>query len=327
MTCPGSTWRDTHVYSSTDDGASWRHHAHLEGQWWSTLLVHGGLLYLMGTTTEYGDIVIRRSDDGGTTWTTPDTNTTGLLRVGQFHTAPMPFVAHRGRLWRAMEDASGGEGWGERFSAFVMSAPLDANLLDDSSWTSSNALQREAGWLPAGFKAWLEGNVVAGPDGRLVDVLRVDSDDAHRTRAAMVRISDDGTLATFDPDADVIDLPGGITKFSIRHDPVSGDYLALVNAVTDPERRSRGLRARNTLQLARSSDLRSWRISDPLLSHPDDVDHGFQYVDWFAEGDDLLFLSRTAWDEPDGRPAHNYHDANYLTFHRLADFRSVPVYP
>ncbi|ACQ79769.1 putative periplasmic protein [Beutenbergia cavernae DSM 12333] len=322
---PGSTWSDTHVYASDDDGATWRHRAHLAGQWWSSLLVHGGALYILGTTTEYGDVVIRRSDDGGRTWTTPDSPRTGLLRQGQFHTAPMPFVEHDGRIWRAMEDASGGEGWGERFAAFVMSAPLGADLLDAASWTSTNALARENAWLPDGFRAWLEGNAVVTPEGELVDVLRVDSADPRVTWGAIVHVSPDGTRATFDPKADLIEMPGGITKFAIRRDPVTGDYVSLVNHVPDPAARSRGLRARNTLALARSADLRTWRVSAPVLEHADDVTHGFQYVDWFIEDGDLLVLSRTAWDEPGGT-AHNHHDANYLTFHRLHAFREVPVH-
>jgi len=122
-------------------------------------------------------------------------------------------------------------------------------------------------------------------------------------------------------------MPGGLTKFTIRHDEVSGDYVALVNHVAEPSRWQRGLRARNTLCLARSADLRTWTVSDPLLQHPDDEHHAFQYVDWLFDGSDLVYLSRTAWDEPDGTPAHNYHDANYLTFHRLPDFRGLVTRP
>jgi hypothetical protein len=56
------------------------------------------------------------------------------------------------------------------------------------------------------------------------------------------------------------------------------------------------------------------------LSHPDIEKHGFQYVEWLIEGDDIIFLSRTAYDEVDSE-ANNYHDANYLTFHRIENFR------
>jgi hypothetical protein len=45
---------------------------------------------------------------------------------------------------------------------------------------------------------------------------------------------------------------------------------------------------------------------------------GFQYVDWQFDGEDLLYLVRTAYDG-----AHNYHDANRITFHRLSSFRDL----
>jgi hypothetical protein len=57
-----------------------------------------------------------------------------------------------------------------------------------------------------------------------------------------------------------------------------------------------------------------------LLQHEDPVKHGFQYVDWLFDGKDIIFLSRTAYD--DGlEGAHRSHDANFLTFHRIKKFR------
>jgi hypothetical protein len=45
-------------------------------------------------------------------------------------------------------------------------------------------------------------------------------------------------------------------------------------------------------------------------------------MDWEIEGDDLIIASRTAWDDGLGG-AHRTHDANLLTFHRLASFREL----
>jgi hypothetical protein len=59
-----------------------------------------------------------------------------------------------------------------------------------------------------------------------------------------------------------------------------------------------------------------------LLHHPDPVKHAFQYPDWLIEGDDLVVLSRTAYDDRLGGAA-TAHDANYLTFHRFRDFREL----
>jgi hypothetical protein len=57
-----------------------------------------------------------------------------------------------------------------------------------------------------------------------------------------------------------------------------------------------------------------------LLYHPDVEQHGWQYLDWLIEGDDLIVASRTAWDDGLGGAARA-HDANFLTFHRVSRFR------
>src|SRR5262249_29292028 len=60
--------------------------------------------------------------------------------------------------------------------------------------------------------------------------------------------------------------------------------------------------------------------------HPDHAHHGFHYVDWVFDGDDIVFVSRTAFDDANGG-AHTYHDANYLTFHRIERFRDAKSAP
>jgi len=58
-----------------------------------------------------------------------------------------------------------------------------------------------------------------------------------------------------------------------------------------------------------------------LLYHPDVAKHGFQYADWLFDGADIIAACRTAYDDGLGG-AHNNHDANFLTFHRFANFRA-----
>ena len=48
--------------------------------------------------------------------------------------------------------------------------------------------------------------------------------------------------------------------------------------------------------------------------------HAWQYIDWQFEDDDIIYLSRTAFDDGLGG-AKNAHDANFLTFHRIVGFR------
>jgi endonuclease/exonuclease/phosphatase family metal-dependent hydrolase/dienelactone hydrolase len=322
---PGSTYSKMSVFGSRDKGRTWTKRADLEGQWWSTLFVHKGALYLMGTTKEYGFTVIRRSTDGGKTWTEPKDESSGLLfGSGEYHCSPQPVVIHKGRIWRAMEDAMSGTKWGERFNAFMMSAPVDADLLKASSWTASNRLARNPAWLDGKFNAWLEGNAVVTPEGKIVNILRVDIKQDDNEKAAIVRISDDGKQASFDPQKDFVDFPGGSKKFTIRWDAKSKAYWALANFVPEQHRRKEPARTRNTLALIRSTDLRNWEVRTIVLYHPDTAKHGFQYVDWLFEGNDLIAAVRTAFDDSaDG--AHNQHDANYLTFQRIRNFRNLTM--
>ena len=217
---PGTGEDRTLVFLSTDRGRSWRQIAHIGGQFWSTIFVHEGHLYLMGTSRQEGYTVIRRSTDGGRTWTEPRDRKSGLLLDGaRYHCAPVPVVVHRGRIWRAMEDTMGGGGWAKHFRTFMMSAPVHSDLLKADSWTCTNRLARRAQWLGKKFGGWLEGNAVVAPDGRLVNILRVDHRE-HPETAAIVEVSANGTRATFDPENGFIHFPGGCKKFTIRYDPV-----------------------------------------------------------------------------------------------------------
>ncbi|MBI5689359.1 MAG: exo-alpha-sialidase [Verrucomicrobia bacterium] len=276
----------------------------------------------MGTTAghRHGHCTIRRSTDGGRTWTEPKDERSGLLFPDiSYHTAPTPVIVHQGRLWRAMEDEKGGEKWGLMFRAFMLSAPEDADLLQASNWTASNAIPRNETWLGGRFGGWLEGNAVVDPQGRIVNVLRVDFRDVPE-KAAIVRVSADGRTATFDPERDFIDFPGGCKKFVIRPDPKDGRYWTIANAVLPQHVGPEVGRIRNAAVLMSSTDLRTWTPHRTIIYHPDVKNHGFQYVDWLFEGDDLIVVSRTACDDGLGG-ADNQHNSNYLTFHRVENFR------
>ena len=319
------------VFRSDDRGRTWRPTAVLNDLFWASVFVHEGSAYLIGTTKHHGLVNVRRSDDGGETWTDPADTEHGLITpTGEYHTAPGPVVVHDGRLWRGVEDAGNGTKWGYRYSAMMMSAPVDADLLKADSWTFSNKVGRDGSWLGGDFKAFLEGNAVLTRDGRIENILRVQRESGRGGTAAVCEVSDDGRTLTFDPETGFIGLPGADKKFTIRFDPQSDFYYALTSpaAPTIPTGRdkSKGQRAaggvRNTMALVRSTDLREWEVVTVLLHHPDVETHGFQYPDWVFDGADIVAAVRTAYDEAAGQ-AHRAHDANYLTFHRIADFRRL----
>jgi hypothetical protein len=317
---------NSRVFRSRDKGRTWTHLADLEGQFWSSLFVHRDVLYLMGTNKKNGDCVIRRSEDGGATWTMPVDEKSGMLfNDARYHCAPMPVLEHQGRLWRAMEDREGREsrggagGWANPFRSMVLSVSVDADLLDASQWTRSSALPSEQDWLDGQFGGWLEGNAVATPEGNVVNILRADRR-PQGGKAAVIEISADGKTATFDPATGFIDFPGGCKKFSIRRDAETGFYWSLSNYMQEKDRNDIAERIRNTLALLVSKDLRRWTVASVVLYH-DDVKHvGFQYADWLFDGDDIVAVVRTSY--PDGTAVErNYHDANYMTFHRIENFR------
>jgi len=329
---PKSSYRRkavTRVFASNDRGRTWEPISRIAGALWSTLFTHDGALYLLGTDRRYGHVVIRRSDDGGRTWTTPSEARGGrLTEADGYHTAPMPMLVHDGRLWRTVEDNRGPAGrWAGHFRARVMSAPVDGDLLDRANWTFSEPLACNPRWFspPRGKSGpesgWLEGNIVRDPAGRLVNLLRVETPEGNH--AAITHVDGPSAAATFNPTRDIIDMPGGDKKFTIRYDPSAKRYWALTNPAPDD---LQGVRmaswVRNTLVLISSPDLRTWTIHRTLLHHPDPKRHGFQYLDWRFDGSDIIAVSRTAYDDGLGG-AHNAHDANFLTFHRFEDFRET----
>lgn len=306
---PGSKNNRTAVFRSKDSGKTWQHLTDINGQWWSTLFVHNEELYIMGTSGHFGNAVIRRSIDGGKTWTTPTDKNTGLLATGgYYHTAPVPVVVHKGRIWRVMEDVH--PNLKEiNFRCFVMSAPVNADLLRANNWTMSNRLRFNQAWPGNG---WLEGNIVITPEDKLVNILRVRFDGGEK--AAFVRVAANGKKLVFSPARDFIDFPGGAVKFTIRYDEVSKRYWALVNKQKSP------WAIRNVLALTSSSDLKNWTVESIILQHSDRGKVAWQYIDWRFEGSDIIAVSRTAFNN-----ANRAHDANYLTFHRIGNFRELTM--
>ena len=321
----------TSVYRSEDDGQTWMQITHVMNCFWGSLFCHRGRVYLFSASQQYGAVVIRRSEDGGFTWTHPADEKSGLLFRGgpfreppNYHCAPVPVVLSGGRLYRAFEDCTPCD-WGVGFQSCVVSAAEDADLLNAANWTMSNKLAFDPAWLPENLKdasrpGWLEGNVVETPGGDLWNILRFNSAPAV-DKAAVVKIHDDGRRITFDPETGFIDFPGGMTKFTVRRDPETGLYLSLVNVNTDPDCPSQ----RNILSLYASEDLLHWRPvkrlldDDTGLSHGDSIRlTGFQYVDWQFDGDDILYLVRMAY-----RGAIRFHDSNRITFHTLRNYRAL----
>jgi BNR repeat-like domain len=323
------------IYRSDDNGQSWSNVTHMIGAFWGTLFLHNNVLYHISISQEYGHVVIRHSDDGGFTWSVPRDEKNGLLfRAGPGRTSPnyhfggaTSVLVHNGRIYKALEDyldIPNGPDWRpDRFKASVISAPVDADLLDAANWTVSNKILFDYKLLPDKSMAeagngWLEGTVVVAPDGNLKMLMRIHLKQPNK--AAILSLSDDGKKLEFDYTTGVIDFIGGHSKFTVRRDPITGSYFTLTNYVSDDKFPN----SRNTLILAVSDDLYNWRSLETLLSDDTGLEPeqsalstGFQYPDWQFDGEDIIYLVRASY-----RGAHNYHDSNRITYHILKNFRS-----
>jgi hypothetical protein len=316
----GTTHNQTHIYLSKNRGQSWEKISTINGQFWSNLFIHAGVLYILGPNKQNGFVIIRRSNDGGKNWTEPIDSEHGLLLAdGEYHCAPMQVVEHNGRLWRSMEQRKPPEGWGRTFQSFVMSVSVDADLLNAKNWLFSERLPYNPEWSGG---AWLEGNIVVTPDGKIVNILRNHTETGGR--AAIIHVAEDGKTVFFDPQTGFINFPGGSKKFLIRFDPKSNLYWALCNYIPEKYEGHNPERTRNTLALIASTNLIDWHVTSIILQHPNIEKTGFQYPDWLFDGEDIIAVVRTAFDDGIGG-AHNCHDANYLTFHRIKNFRTLTL--
>ncbi|KVD83421.1 glycosyl hydrolase [Burkholderia sp. ABCPW 14] len=312
---PSALPDEVHVFASHDEGQTWEKLSVVAGQYWSSLFVVDGALYLMGTDRSMGTPVIRRSTDGGATWTTPSDAQTGRFALtGRYITGPVPVLVERGRVWRAFEVIEGGD-----LRSLVLSAPVDRDLLDTRNWRATKPLPSDHSWLDNNFLAWEEGSVVSTGERDPAIVLRVNTKHGPEM-AALVHVRADGRSLSFDPARDFVDFPGGGKKFTVRFDPRSERYWSLANAVPNADGTANLERVRNTLALTSSPDLRHWTVERVLLQSADRLRHGFQYADWQFEGDDIVAVVRMAFDDSEGG-AQSQHDSNYVTFVRVRDFR------
>jgi hypothetical protein len=306
----------TLIFRSDDDGQSWHYLTELYPCFWGKLFLHRGELYMLAVSTEYGDLLIGRSDDGGKTWGMPTVLLRGSGRrdAAGVHKNPQPILSHNGRLWTSLE-------WGcwVRGGHSVMCASIDENadLLKAENWSFSHPVPYDNAWEGTAVGksgGCLEGCMTVGPDGTLYNMLRYEIGGCKPSfgKAILMRpnVGDPEGAMAFEC---VVDFPGNHAKFVVVFDEGSGRYLSIVSYL-DAEHP----KGRNLLSLIASRDLVHWE----LVTHIFDYRHlpenqvGFQYVDFFIEGEDILFLCRTAFNG-----AANFHDANYSTFTRLRDFR------
>ena len=306
------------IFRSDDDGKTWHYLSELYPCFWGRLFLHRGKLYMLSCSTEYGDLLIGRSDDGGRSFTVPTVLLRGACKCDRagVHKNPQPPVSFAGRMWFTME-------WGAwalgTHAAMVGSFDENADPMDAASWLFSDPTPYDEHWegVAHGRSAGnIEGTLAVLPDGKLYNIMRYDMGRTKERYGLVLAYR----VNTEDPEAPLvydhaIPLPGNHSKFMIRYDEREGMYYTVICRITS----SACVSDRRLLSLMRSRDCERWELVTDLLdwrdrATPDEV--GFQYPDFFIEGDDILLLCRTAIGG-----ANNFHDANYSTFHRIRDFR------
>ena len=288
----------TVICRSEDDGKTWTYVTDLYPCYWGKMFLHKNRLYMLSISSEYGDVLIGCSEDEGVTWSEPKVlfrGSTNCMASGN-HRGSCIITRENGRIWTSVEYGAWHSG---KFLNAVLSIDEKDDLLEPQNWTRSGFFIPDPEWKKDySVIGAIEGNVITTPDGELVNILRF----GNANKALMLKVDANN------PDKElefhkIIDFPMGHSKFEIvRHE--DGTYYAVGN---------RG-KHRNILALYSSPDLENWEFEKDLINCEEysAAVTAFQYPSVLLEGDELLVLSRTAWNG-----ASTFHDANYITFHRF----------
>ncbi|MBQ8439333.1 MAG: hypothetical protein IJX19_01610 [Clostridia bacterium] len=307
----------TFIFRSDDDGKSWHYVSELMPCFWGKLFVHRGELYMLACSTEYGDLLIGKSTDGGKTFSAPVT----LLRGSNgkngntgVHKNPQNIFHHGGRIYETLEWGA----WADKslcHAAMVMSCDENDDLLNPESWRFTEPVKfghfaPELEHLPIPTMT-IEGTLTRSPEGKLLNIMRFGS--YHKAIVYEVNTEDRDAPLTY---SRCMEFPANYSKFMIKHDERSGCYYSVATRTCSPE----DAKHRNLLSLLSSKDLMQWDVVCDLFDYRDQDPKlvGFQYVDFEIEGDDLIYLCRTALNG-----ANSYHNSNYITFHRVKNFRDL----
>lgn len=306
----------TMIFRSDDDGKSWYHLTELFPCFWGTLFLHKGEVYMLAASTEYGDLLIGKSFDGGKNWGRPTVIARGSCdyTIPGWHKSSMPVTEHRGRLWCGVD--YGSHRYGQHMSCLA-SVDASSDLLVAENWTITEPTKYSSDWKGAvknDTRGLLEGNAVVGPDGELYNLLRYTTARGTPSYGLIGKLKANADMPEKALEFDsFLEFPGNLSKFDIKRDAKTGVYFSICNRISCEEH----VNMRNILSLAYSRDLENWEVACDLLdySHLDYRKVGFQYISFQFDGDDIIYLSRTAFNE-----AQTYHDNNYITFHRIKNY-------
>lgn len=341
-----ATQSRVHLVRSTDQGRTWQPASELP--YYSAIpFLHEGKLYLFanlgGTLYRNNDLLLLRSDDGGRTWSEPVT-----LFTGHFWNCHTGIVVKDHTLYAATDNLGLGSSYGSvadlkrdaRRGSCVVAGDLRRNLMDPASWRLSNTVPHTP--IPkelvnprfaslSNGDLYLEPNVIEVA-GKLRVLATVKP--SRQTTANLGVVLDledkDGKLAlSF---SQYVPLPGGQLKYCVIWDEQTRMFWATANLVADSQsvfdwwekgnQRGNywgsGGNDRRTLILQYSLDGLNWFQAGCIAQAPK-ISQSFMYARPVIDGDDLVVISRSSVNAP------NQHDADYATFHRVKNFRSLAL--
>lgn len=307
----------TLIFRSDDNGESWHYVSELMPCFWGKLFVHKKELYMLACSTEYGDLLIGKSMDGGKSFSAPITllrGSNGKNGNDGVHKNPQNVFYHNGRIYETLEWGA----WENKeycHAAMVMSCDENDDLMCPENWSFSEP--RRFSQFDFSMKnltnttMTIEGTLTLSPDGKLLNIMRFGK--YHHALAYEVNVSDHDAPLTY---SHCFQFPANYSKFMIKYDDISHRYYSIGTMAYDPN----NIATRDYLALLVSRDLEHWEVVCDLHNYCGiDTEHiGFQYVDFEFENEDIIYLCRTAING-----AHNFHDSNYATFHRIKNFRNI----
>lgn len=168
----------TLIFRSDDNGKSWYYVSELMPCFWGKLFLHNGEIHMLSCSTEYGDLLIGKSNDGGKTFSAP----TVLLRGSNgkngncgIHKNPQNILIYNNRIYETLE-------WGtwanQEFghAAMVMSCDVNDDLLVPENWSFTEPLPFD--YFAPELKSLqkpvmtIEGTLTLSPNGELWNIMR-----------------------------------------------------------------------------------------------------------------------------------------------------------
>lgn len=303
----------TVLFYSDNDGKDWRYLTDLYPFYWGSLFYHHEVLYMLGLTTEYGNLQIICSKDEGLTWSAPVTLFYGsnvFCKYGGVHRSPMHMVLYKERFYTTCEYGSWGMG---SHLPRILSIDESADPMQPENWYCSDILPYDGAWREAAEKQQpdqkqgdtIEGNIVVGPDGELYNFLRWRAGSILKLR---VNTKDLDKAPEF---VDIVDAP--VTNSMFRIISVDEKYFLISNRKT-PAMEVEHWRCRNVLSISESKDLEQFKLVRDIFNFEKEDPEiiGFQYPTFLCENKQISLVVRSAFNHADSS-----HDSNYMLFYRF----------